>query len=786
VSTDDSDLIEAARRESEQAQPAEGPPAGIFPGYHVVRAIHHGAQGIVYEAVRESTGHSVAIKVMREGPHAGASNRARFEREAQILAQLRHPNIVSIHDTGSSAGCFFFVMDYIEGWALDDYLESHPLSVPQKLELFVTICDALNAAHLHGVIHRDLKPGNILIDEQGEPHLLDFGLAKVEEQGDRAMTMSGQFLGSLPWSSPEQADGSSNRVDVRTDVYALGVILYQMLTGRFPYDVTGRLPEVIERIRTVDPRRPRTFERSIDDELETIVLTCLAKEPERRYQTAGELARDLRAYRDGDPIQAKRDSTLYVLRKHLRRHRAAVAVAASFLLVLTAGLVTSLTFWQKAERLVDQLRVAQAETEAARQLAEREAFDAHRYNDFFEDVIGTLGGDASTAMVAPLVQEVPAGSLPPLSVAELLDLSLDKVDDTFADDPRLEASARATIGRGLRGLGRYDEARRELQVAWETTRRTLGEQHEETLRIAADLGQVVVCVGDAETGEALLRPVVTCLEDKVGPAEPVTLQARRALGNALAAQGRVDEGVQLLLDVHETARRELGEVDEQTLRTAIDPAIWMWSSGEEAQARVMLRDSADKARTALGPRHFVTVLSDAALNRIVLTSSELPELGGIGQPFELDVARVAFAAPDPWTLRLEIGPLPSDGGHRALIERGRESWLLGQQAEMTGPAEQAARAAWNEALASLGPQHLDTLLLQQTLGGLLLRDGRIDEGELHLRRACSGLIEAVGHGHALTQQAIHQLVRHAATQGDVSTVTTWSVRLHPETPVDAR
>src|SRR5262249_48569959 len=163
--------------------------------------------------------------------------------------------------------------------------------------LFAKICDGVNAAHLRGVIHRDLKPGNILVDDRGEPHVLDFGLAKLTQDADgtsatQVMTTTGQFVGSLPWTSPEQAEGRTESLDIRTDVYSLGVVLYQLLTGRFPYPVSGPIREVVHHIANTNPIRPSTIQRLIDRELETILLKCLAKAPDRRYQSAGELARD--------------------------------------------------------------------------------------------------------------------------------------------------------------------------------------------------------------------------------------------------------------------------------------------------------------------------------------------------------------------------------------------------------------------------------------------------------------------------------------------------------------
>ena len=185
------------------------PPADSFPGYEIERQIHRGGQGLVFQAVQRSTGRKVAIKVIREGPFSGPHDKARLEQEVHILGTLNHPHIVTIHDSGMAAGQFYFVMDYIPGQRLDAYMSDSRLSLEHTLRLFEKICHAVNAAHLRGVIHRDLKPGNIRVDVEGEPHILDFGLAKIvpsydAEASAETMTAEGQFIGSLPWATPEQ------------------------------------------------------------------------------------------------------------------------------------------------------------------------------------------------------------------------------------------------------------------------------------------------------------------------------------------------------------------------------------------------------------------------------------------------------------------------------------------------------------------------------------------------------------------------------------------------------
>ncbi len=377
-------LIQAARVQAQhRSRPAMqgiGLAAGI-PGYTIVRELHRGGQGVVYLARQEGTGRQVAIKLMREGALARQSDRIRFEREIRVLAQLDNPNIVTIHDSGVAGGCGYYVMDYIAGRKLDEYVRHNELSIERTLRLFVKVCYAINSAHLRGVIHRDIKPGNIRVTPEGEPHILDFGLAKLESvdghlsAAPTQMTATGQFIGSLPWASPEQARGDMAKIDVRTDVYALGVILYQLLADRFPYQINGPMAEVVGRIVGEIPTRPSAFNPSVGSPLDTITLKALAKSREARYQTPGEMARDIERLLAGEPIEARRDSFGSLSRELLGRYwvRILAGVAAAVVLVawLTALVVHPDEGFPRGASARLELERARAELEDARATAVR-------------------------------------------------------------------------------------------------------------------------------------------------------------------------------------------------------------------------------------------------------------------------------------------------------------------------------------------------------------------------------------------------------------------------------
>ncbi len=327
----------------------------MFEGYRIIEELPRGGQAIVYKAVHLATKTHVAIKVLL--PTLLASQRARyyFEREAELISSLDHPNIVGIHDSGIIHNQYYFVMHYIDGLSLDQYVHSRDLSHRERIMLFNKVCSAVSYAHQQGIIHRDLKFANILVDVRGEPHILDFGLAKAVGMAERAgheavATMTGQWAGTLSTMSPEQAAGNPSKLDMRTDIYSLGVILYRMLTGWYPYDVTGSTVEVLRRIQEQEPVRPRKLDRKIDSDIEAILLTALAKEPESRYQSAADLRSDLENWLQGLPIRVRSVSTAYLVRKIISRHRYTSAVVALLLLIVLSFTYISLYLHIRATR----------------------------------------------------------------------------------------------------------------------------------------------------------------------------------------------------------------------------------------------------------------------------------------------------------------------------------------------------------------------------------------------------------------------------------------------------
>ena len=319
--------------------------------YRILGLLGEGGMGTVYLAEQEQPRRKVALKVVR----AGAASRVmlrRFRHEASILGQLAHPGIAHIHEagvadmrteSGFAAKCPFFAMEYIQGESLGKYVKRHGPSVPQRLALIASICEAVHHAHQKGVVHRDLKPGNILVDARGQPKILDFGIARVTDADVQTVTMKtevGQLVGTIPYMSPEQVTGVSANVDTRSDVYALGVICYELLTGDLPHDVANRsIPEAVRMIREDDPTRLSSVDTLFRGDLDTIIGKALEKDKERRYQSTSEFAADIRNYLDDRPIAARPPTTFYQLRMFARRNRTLVGGVLTTFMALVIGIV---------------------------------------------------------------------------------------------------------------------------------------------------------------------------------------------------------------------------------------------------------------------------------------------------------------------------------------------------------------------------------------------------------------------------------------------------------------
>jgi len=726
-------------------------PPDSFPGYEIVDELRRGGQAVVYRGVQIATRRSVAIKVMKEGPFAGPANKARFDREVHILGQLNHANIVTIHDSGEAAGHFYYTMDYISGQPLDEYANGGRRDIKETLRLFAKICEAVNAAHLRGVIHRDLKPSNIRVDASGEPYVLDFGLAKLagESSSSAAMTMTGQFIGSAPWASPEQAEGSPSRIDLRTDVYSLGVILYQVLTGKFPYEILGTMREILDQILTAEPARPSAIRRQIDDEVETIVLKCLAKECDRRYQTAGELARDIRHYLADEPIEAKRDSLAYVMGKHLRKYKIPAMIIAAFVAVVTVGFVTSVTFWgqavverdraEAARQASEQARAAEesqrrnAETSARR--AEHEAAKAEAVNQFLQEMLASVD---------------PAGLAGrEVTVREVLDEAVQRIaHGSLTDQPEVEAAVRITLGSMYTELGLYNDAEPHLHAALEIRREISGDEHVEVADCLSALGMLFTNTGDYKEAERLHYEALAMRKKLLGDEHEAVAASLTNLGIVLLTRGDFTASEPLLREGLEMNRRLLGDDDLQVALGQISVANLLNSRGDYADAEPLYRESLEMCRRLLGDRH---VYVADCLNSLGVLLLEKHDYGG-AEPLlreALAVRREAVGDEHP-AVASSLANLAA-----ALHRQGK-----------LAEAEPLLRQALEIKRATLGERHPAVGVALATLGIVLCEKGDYAEAEPLQREALEIDREILGDQHPTTAISLFNLAAPLGMRGD--------------------
>lgn len=419
-------------------------------GYALIRRIGHGGMGVVFEGVQHATGRRVAMKFMLDGAMNADAARKRFEREVEVVAGLQHPGIVSVIDSGVRKGRYFYVMEYVEGRPLDEAMTPGTCGVRQAMELLAQICDAVDYAHQRGVLHRDLKPSNVIIDGAGQPHLLDFGLAKrFNETGAASSTLHGRFgvtiaepgqlVGTVAYMSPEQSLGKNSEMGVRSDIYALGVIAYELITGKLPVEMDGSIREVLARIAEKDPARPSLLRPGVGRDLDAVLLKALDKSPARRYATVGEFAEDLRRFLAGMPVTARTVGPAGRFWRWVRRNEALASVIAASIVIIAS--VSTLAIL----RIIDE-----------RNLARRDALDAT---------------EALKVLVTPLGAADPNRSQKALGVIDLMDSIRNFLDESPPSNELTVATTRELIGVVYRNFDEYPKALENLTKALEIRER---------------------------------------------------------------------------------------------------------------------------------------------------------------------------------------------------------------------------------------------------------------------------------------------------------------------------
>lgn len=550
-------------------------------GYEIIGELGRGGMGIVYEARQIAIGRVVALKVLKSGLFATDEECRRFLNEAEAVAHLDHPAIVPIFDVRRSRGLYFYSMRRVGGTSLDQRLKQGPLSRQDAARLVSRIARAVDDAHRHGILHRDVKPANILVDETGSPFLTDFGLARRLNGDDGEATRTGTVLGTPSYMSPEQVEGRISDLTTATDIFGLGGVLYASLTGRAPHTGSS-VAEILEHVRKVTPEAPSRINRQVPRDLDSVCLKALEKEPRRRYGSAQALADDLDRWIAGKPTLARPVSALTRFRMWVQRHPLTAALISALIVAILCGLAGIGWQWRQANhhRLLEE-----------------------RLLDYMSN---RLLGQASTDLN-------PEGAK--VTVREILDRQAARIGGEFQDEPEIEAPLRETIGNAYHSLGLLIPAENQLRRALKLTGGLEGADSRASIRIATRLGRVIADGGELEDGARLLSQTREAAIHALGPDDPATLEATARLGTTYLAQHRTDEAEPLLRQVL-AARRRLLPTDHVDILQSVNDLCRLAVETEQFHvAEPLAYEYEHGIRCTRGPNHpnIVTALRNQGL-----------------------------------------------------------------------------------------------------------------------------------------------------------------------------
>jgi serine/threonine protein kinase/tetratricopeptide (TPR) repeat protein len=721
-------------------------------GYRVLQVVGEGGMGVVYEVEQERpVRRRVALKLIKPGMDT-AQVVARFESERQALALMSHPTIASIFDGGATEdGRPYFAMELVHGEPLTEYCDKNRLTLHERLDLFLQVCEGVQHAHQKGIIHRDLKPSNILVtlrDEKPVPKIIDFGVAKATSQRltDKTLyTRLGQWMGTPVYMSPEQAEMTGIDVDTRSDVYSLGVVLYELLAGALPFDPTelkkAGFEGVARILRETEPKRPstrvhtlartptdpartrrlalRALEKELRGDLDWITLKALEKDRTRRYGSVSDLAADVQRHLRHEPVLASPPSVVYRARKFVRRHRVGVAVGTLILAVL-------LVF--AAAMTAQSVRIARE-----RDRADREAAKAKAVNEFIQETL---------AAADPF-----QGAGREVTVVEALGKAVEKLESSFSDQPEVRAAIQRTIGKTYKGLGRLEPAEPLLVEALATRRRLLGESHPDVAESLSDLGDLKLDQSDFKEAERLYREALR-VHRQLPRAELQVAEDLNGLASALYFAGDYDAAEPVQREALDLYRALTNEQTTKLSDYLNNLALVLEAKGELDEAESLYRRSLEIDRKTRGLEHpdVATTMSNLGL---LLGDTKGKEAA---EPYLREALRIRRKVlgehPDTAVSLTMLGQILSDKGEAAEAER-----LFREALEMQRRL--------------LGDDHTSMTSTLASLARELRRAGRYDEAEPLYRESIAIWRKEVGDTHPDLGADLSSFARLLADKGDL-------------------
>jgi eukaryotic-like serine/threonine-protein kinase len=728
--------------------------------YKLRERLGTGGMGEVYAAEQFApVRRRVAVKIIKAGTNS-RNILSRFEQERQALALMDHPNIARILDGGSSPdGQPYFVMEYVKGLPITRFCDQERLSPRERLELFLPVCHAVQHAHQKGIIHRDVKPSNILVglvDDKPVPKVIDFGISKamhgpLVEQS--IYTELNTVIGTLEYMSPEQAEFTNLDIDTRADVYSLGVILYELLAGVLPFsrkeELRGGLDSIVKIIREVDPPKPSTklstlkelpeiaarrkldpqrLRKLLSGELDWIVMKCLEKERDRRYGTAASLASDLERYLHDEPVQAAPPSKAYRVKKLLKRHKGKAVLLGVVFLVLLASI---------AATTLGMIHAIQAE-----QQAEQDAATHRALLKFIEsDVFTAMDVWERAKLGLPLENEI--------RLRSTLDRAAQQLDQgRFQKQPLVEASMRVTLGKAYKSIGAYEDALRQSERADQLRLAHLGNQHPQRLEVLEVLGSTLCDLHRFDKAETALNQLLKGRTHLLGSQHVDTLKARYLLCSLDHARGKLEQARDQLVKLVEDQSNSLGPQSLDTLISKKLLAATFFQQGKMGQADPLLTEVVKSLRDTVGPEHPDTL---AAMNLLAGYQSHNGDYSQAELTYRqlIDAGNKVLGREHPYVM---------------LFKNNLAVCLLNQKKyEQAEPLFRNAIPVFER----IDPQHRFTLVSKNNLARVRLRRGDCPEAIRIFEAILPGFEKEFGETHSNTWNLLLGLVQAYYGDGHV-------------------